>query len=125
MPSYFRWYGRTFRYTSGEIVETVHSKLKKMEQKHQLHVKTSLGTIYHKQRLRKSICLWNFKVLGQIPEMEANPNGPEVIGAAEAESEYPHQNHRHCSAPTRDGSQPRTTVYVGKPPPDWGQPVNP
>ena len=84
IPEYFKWYGRTFRHTSGEIIETVHSKLKKLEQKHQLHVKTSLGTYYHKQRLLKSICLWNFKVLGQIPEMEATPNGPEVNGAAEA-----------------------------------------
>ena len=84
IPDYFKWYGRTFRHTTGEIIETVHSKLKTLEQKHQLRVKTSVGTIYHKQRLRKSICLWNFKVLGPIQELETTPTGPEVIGAAVA-----------------------------------------
>ena len=84
IPDYFKWYGRTFRHTTGEIIETVHSKLKTLEQKHQLRVKTSLGTIYHKERLRKSICLWNFKVLGPIQELETTPTGPEVIGAAVA-----------------------------------------
>ena len=77
--------GRTFQHTSGEYVETTQSKLRKMEEKSNLQVrKAALGTATHKDRLLRSTCLWNYRVLGDLKGKETNPQRPEVIGAAAA-----------------------------------------
>ena len=77
--------GRTFRHTSGEYVETTHSKLRKMEEKSNMQVKkAALGSATHLDRLLCSTCLWNFKILGKVKEKKTTPIGSEVIGAAAA-----------------------------------------
>ena len=82
---YFRMTGRTFRHTSGEYVETTHSKLRKMEEKSNLQVrKEAHGSSTHLDRLLRSTCLWNYRVLGKEKGKKTNPQRPEVIGAAAA-----------------------------------------
>ena len=58
---YFELCGVTFRYTSGEVIESMHHNLRMMMENHNLRITDHLGSKIHEDRLLKTICLWNFK----------------------------------------------------------------
>ena len=61
LGEYFSLHRVTLRATSGEYIESVHSSLRRLEEIHNLHTETKIGTKAHMNRLLKSSCLFNFK----------------------------------------------------------------
>ena len=73
IAEYFQKTGRTFRWTSGEYVETLHQALRMSEERHRLQTKAKhYGTKRHRLNLSKSMYIYNFKSFGFIVKKEWN-----------------------------------------------------
>ena len=80
---YFKLTGVTFRYTTGEFIESMHHRLRMMMEKHNLHITSkSLGTKLLETKLLKTICLWNFLNLDRQIGNKPVPRSVEAIAGA-------------------------------------------
>ena len=67
---YFEKMGKIFRDTNCESVETVHSSVKKHEEKKGFVTKRKLGTTHHVKRAHQSISSFNALKMGSTPPRE-------------------------------------------------------
>ena len=77
---YFELCGVTFRYTSGEVIESMHHNLRMMMENHNLRITDHLGSKIHEDWLLKTICLWNFKNI--VRNNNPVPRSVEAIAGA-------------------------------------------
>ena len=61
LGEYFSLHRVTLRATSGKYIESVHSSSRRLEEIHNLHLETKIGTKAHMNRLLWSSCLLNLK----------------------------------------------------------------
>ena len=63
---YFQLTGKTFKFTSGEYVETAHRKLRISEEAHALKIKRKIASDMHLKKALQSHILWNSKHSGAL-----------------------------------------------------------
>lgn len=66
IAEYFKKCDATLSETSDEFVESVHHDLKRMEENHNVCIRTRklFGSPTHKRKILESICTYNYKNLG-------------------------------------------------------------
>ena len=67
---YFRWTGKTMKFTNAEFTETAHSTFKMSERIHKFKITRKIGTPIHKELALKSLVWHNSNIAGYVSPAE-------------------------------------------------------
>ena len=109
---YFEKTGKNFKETNGEFTETVHSSIKKWEQKKNFHVKRRLGSDHHLLRSFQSISSFNAVRMGSTPNKEMGKRRKTISESSESSPRSSPLLSSPRSSPTRGkGWNYRKSLY--------------